>query len=43
VEGIGRGEYGRYILYLCMKIEQWNLLKLFHEEGEGGEGERWRG
>jgi hypothetical protein len=23
------GEYGRYSLFMCMKIEQGNLLKLF--------------
>jgi hypothetical protein len=26
---VKKGEYGGYILYSYMKIEQWNLLKFF--------------
>jgi hypothetical protein len=28
-ERVNKGEYGEYILYPYMKIEEWNLLKLF--------------
>jgi hypothetical protein len=28
-------EYGR-IMYSCMKMENWDLLKLFQAQGEGG-------
>jgi hypothetical protein len=28
-EGNKEGEYGGSITYLCMKMEQWELLKLF--------------
>jgi hypothetical protein len=28
-EGIKEGEYGRNIMYSCMKIEKLDLLKLF--------------
>jgi hypothetical protein len=28
-ERVKEGEYGGNILYSCMKIEHWNLLKLF--------------
>jgi hypothetical protein len=26
---VKEGEYGRCILHSCVKIEQWNLLRLF--------------
>jgi hypothetical protein len=28
-ERVEEGECGGYILHMCMKIEQWNFLKLF--------------
>jgi hypothetical protein len=28
-ERVNEGEYGRCILYLYMKVEEWNLLNLF--------------
>jgi hypothetical protein len=35
-------EYGGSILYSCMKIEQWNMLKLFYEGvREMKENDRW--
>jgi hypothetical protein len=33
---VKEGKYGGYILYQYMKIEEWNLLKLFYEGGEEG-------
>jgi hypothetical protein len=30
-------------MYSCMKMEKWDLLKLFHERGVEDKGERWRG
>jgi hypothetical protein len=33
-KGVG-GEYGRNIMYSCMKMEKWDLLKLLQEWGEG--------
>jgi hypothetical protein len=38
----GEGIWPMY-LYTCMKTEQRNLLKLFSEGMEGGEGEQWKG
>jgi hypothetical protein len=32
-ETVKEGEYGGYILYSCMKIEQRNLFKLSYEWG----------
>jgi hypothetical protein len=29
IERVKESEYGLCILYTCLKIEQWNLLKLF--------------
>jgi hypothetical protein len=29
MERVKEGEYGWWTLYTCMKIEQWNWLKLF--------------
>jgi hypothetical protein len=29
MERIKESEYGQYTQYICMKIGQWNLLKLF--------------
>jgi hypothetical protein len=37
-ERVREGEYGRCILYSYMKIEEWNLRKLFLE-GEWERGE----
>jgi hypothetical protein len=41
-EGEYGDEYGQRTLYPRMKIEQWNLLKLFQEGGKRTRGrERW--
>jgi hypothetical protein len=37
------GEYGECVLYPYMKIEEWNLLKLFLEGREREERERRKG
>jgi hypothetical protein len=28
-ERVKKGEYGRNIFYSCMKMEKWDMLKLF--------------
>jgi hypothetical protein len=33
---VKEGKYGWGTFYMCMRIEKWNLLKLFKEVGEGG-------
>jgi hypothetical protein len=34
-ERVLEGEYGENVMYSCMKVEKWNLLKVFQEWGEG--------
>jgi hypothetical protein len=33
---VQKGECEANIMYSCMKIEKWDLLKLFQEWGKGG-------
>jgi hypothetical protein len=40
---VKEGEYVENIIYSCMKMEKWDLLKLFQNGGRGNKGERWRG
>jgi hypothetical protein len=35
-ERVLKGEYSCNIMYSCMKMEKWELLKLFEEWMEGG-------
>jgi hypothetical protein len=35
---LGEEEYGRNVMYSCMKMKKWDLLKLFQEWG-GDKGE----
>jgi hypothetical protein len=35
-ERVKESEYGGNMMYSCLKIEKWDLLKLFQELGEGG-------
>jgi hypothetical protein len=36
-ERVWEGEYGGNTVYTCMKMEKWDLLKLFQEWGVKGE------
>jgi hypothetical protein len=40
---VKKGEYYRFTLYGCMKMEHWNQLKLFYDREKENDGKCWKG